>query len=744
MTTFTINEAKIKLAWREKYLTDGANEQALAHPRGAYRGFWPAPRLVPDTFLRLLVDPYTPGHVVDKDQFLIYRHTDDSTGVGGFCVSIREVGDIEFDCADLFPVGGVAESWYVYVEAAYTPNAATTANYRVMKTDPHNVASPNYEPDAVILAVIPMPVPGAVAFPAFTPLDAIYARRCVPAPTARQQVADFVDGDEPWGLFDGVSRWCLGTGTDGRVFGEPTLDPYTLVAATKFQLSGSFYVGRENAFDVAGQYFVALNALGPALLTGTGRGRIIVSSVVLQSDGITQLNPFADADSEGFYSNPWLQLGFSDCPPDVSYTGNLNVLCFKKKTLLTLENDPASTFPVGCQKVPEHATNVVAKNQAGAPDSLTGVTVTAQLLELLGLVNDRIETIHPTGAPGDWVLLWRSHNITLDANVTKQTSSIYFGDNGLLLLHGAYLKIADGLVYAGGPGGSNAHDVSGVFLRSGASGGLTMGVKTGPVAGSSWDPYNGWTFYTDYNTAQAAIQHAVAPVQPGGGIDWWLAGFGALADMHNRITAGTTCGYPYEVTEEVTVGGAQSRRYFTQRAAYFTHNCSYDSGTSEWTKDDVASPAFMVKINPEGIYFNRRETTSAASWTDAAWSSTWHLGGGETATVGRGAIGFSGDMYEEVHFAMVVEFETIAPAVPDAKAYHQRQGVSWHGRWAVTPTTLTVIVDGQTNWSGGDDWDFFTISNADNWGANIVGTTVSAAWAAANVIHAFGRITVEN
>ncbi|MDD3135498.1 MAG: hypothetical protein PHF64_03275, partial [Methanoregula sp.] len=136
MTTFNINESKIKLAWREKYITDGANERGLASPRGAYRGYWLSPRLVPDTFLRLIIDPFAPPHAVDKDQFAIYADR-----VNGFSVSIRETTDVEFNCVDLFPVVAATEDWYAYIEADYTPNATTTANYRVEKTDPHNIAS---------------------------------------------------------------------------------------------------------------------------------------------------------------------------------------------------------------------------------------------------------------------------------------------------------------------------------------------------------------------------------------------------------------------------------------------------------------------------------------------------------------------------------------------------------------------------------------------------------------------------
>ena len=481
MTTFAINEAKIKLAWREKYLTDGANEQALAYPRGCYRGFWPIPRPVPDTFVRIAIDPFALG--VDIDSFAIYA---DRTN--GFSLSIRETADVDLDCALLFPVVGATEDWWVSIDATYTPNVTTTANYCVDKVDPR-IANP----DAIVLGVMPMTLGDITIHTA-----GVYTERNIPSPTARQNAADYVPGDEPWGLFDGLSKWCLGTGSEARSFAEPSIDSFALVGETEFQLSGEFYVGRDG-LNTAGKYFRFMDSTttNNLPLLGSDGGRIWPSVVVYLSDGITPINPGVDADAEGFYANPWLEFSFNDTV-DATVTGTIRVLGYKKKTLLTLDNAPAGAFPIGDMEQTAHARWILAKSAAGTPETLSGGVLSDQLVSILGHINDRIETIHPTGAPGDWVLLWRSHNIVLDANVTKQTSSIYFGNKGLVLINGGYIKIADGDVYAAHVG-AVADEVSIVYLRSGSSGGLTFGVKVGPALGSNWDVETGWDIYDEYD-----------------------------------------------------------------------------------------------------------------------------------------------------------------------------------------------------------------------------------------------------
>ena len=74
-----------------------------------------------------------------------------------------------------------------------------------------------------------------------------------------------------------------------------------------------------------------------------------------------------------------------------------------------------------------------------SPNSCSGGTLQAMLTTLLGHINDRVETYHPSTSPSNPVLVWRSHNITSNANVTGDTVSLYISNVGLVLIRGAYL-----------------------------------------------------------------------------------------------------------------------------------------------------------------------------------------------------------------------------------------------------------------------------------------------------------------
>lgn len=78
------------------------------------------------------------------------------------------------------------------------------------------------------------------------------------------------------------------------------------------------------------------------------------------------------------------------------------------------------------------------------PDSLSAGTLQAMLTALLGLVNDRVETIHPTTAPSAPVLLWRSHGVTSDGAVDEDTVSIYYYNHEIGIITGGYVRGIDG------------------------------------------------------------------------------------------------------------------------------------------------------------------------------------------------------------------------------------------------------------------------------------------------------------
>jgi hypothetical protein len=749
MTTVAIAEAKIKLAWREKYLTDGTNERGLASPRGAYRGYWLSPRLAPDTWLRLIIDPYAPPHAVDKDQFAVIA---DRTN--GWSVSVRETTDVEFNCVDLFPVVGATESWYVYIEAAYTPNVATTANYRVAKTDPHLIASPNYDPNAAILGVIPMTLGDlAINFVVMPPPAGMYDRRCVPSPTARQLVADYVDGDEPWGLFDGLSKWCLGTGATSRYFAEPNIVTKTTVAATKFQLTGTYYVGRDASNQSAGKYFQLMDNYPQydIPIAGSDAGQIVAAPQVLRSDGITVLTPAADADAEGFYTDPWVQFDFTNTV-DVSYSGTFWVFCYEKKTLLTMDNTPASGFPVGAVEKRPHANSVYAKAKAGTPTPLGAGTIDAQLTTLINGLNARIESVHYNGAPGNWVRIWRSHNTPVDANITKHMSSLYSGDRGLLLILGGYIDLAAGPTQWDVIAGIGAGNVTAFYLASDAvDDRLNLMTKTNPMAGSSWDVDTGWDNRASLGATGFGTQYfrlEGPQFEPYNGIEWDQS---VNPDSFNILTPDAGGDQTkYEQAPAGFLASPRFRRYFTRNGTVFLSNCYYDAA-GDLVADDDSDDAFKMKFSEAGVTFARKDSLDIVGvipWADAypGWTTMWTLG----VPSGVGTSAYTpftvyGELIEHVRFGWRFNVP-VGDAGP--KTFSAAQGITWHVRIPSPPNSFNITINDESILvDAGGDWTNGSISvvSFDSWGAIVEGVTKSdGPWVQDDVCFCYGDVQVED
>lgn len=725
MTTFAINEAKIKLAWREKYLTDGANERGLDAPPGAYRGYRLAPRPVADTYLRLTIDPDATGAEVDSFAVVGDRAT-------GFSVSVRETGDVDLDCAALFGSGLPADQdWWVSVEASYVPNATTTANYRIEADVDPRVANPA----AVVLGVIPM-LTGAVDFSAFTPTGTVvppaglYEARTLPVPTAREAEADFAAGDEFWGLMDGVSRWNLGTGLTGRSLAEPTeVTIGLLVGVTKFQLTGTFYVG--TTASAPNRYFWMMEIGSDRPLMGSNRGRIGIAGVY-RSDGVTILNPITDADANGFYVNPYIKFSFTDTV-DMTFTGMLRVRAYQKRTLATLGNEPAAAFPLAGSEVEGHATTTRAKEAAGTPTDLSGVTVTAQLAELLAAVNARIETVHYDGTPGDWVLLWRSHHAQLDTTVTKETSSIYCGDKGLLLLTGGYIKISDGLVYAGI--GTNSHNVTMIHLTTGASGLIRIALKAAPTAGSDWDITTGWDAHVAHEAG--AVAFGGVPICPQSKIALIPS---LVSDSMVEITPGedATDRYLIEATTQSSGSGGKFRRYVSQNEMFFTCNCYWENTSNHWHRD-VAGIATMVAFTEDGVASYYHASADSSPWADADWTASAQMGYKDYAYLRA-----QGETRDRVKFG----FSMRVPYT-DATTFLAACPCTYHMMWPFYPTTFSLNIDQNSTvrhvgfLSDGDwDWANFSFNNPDSYGVIVGMVTHTESWVKGDPISCFGTVDI--
>lgn len=207
---YSINHEKVKLRYRERYLTDGVNEKSLALSRGCFRGYLPNKSTVADDRIWLTVDPLALG--LDEDSFAIFANRNDGApNYDGWAVSIRETSDIPLALGpSLLPISAGVYYLYVYILAVYQTGAVTTAAYNVSDEDPSNSGSSNYDPNAILIGRVPVtPTDTTITFDITTPAvyaDVVAARK-LPVPTSAQSETSLVVGDDRWGQFDSVSRW---------------------------------------------------------------------------------------------------------------------------------------------------------------------------------------------------------------------------------------------------------------------------------------------------------------------------------------------------------------------------------------------------------------------------------------------------------------------------------------------------------------------------------------------------------
>lgn len=365
--TVPITEEKIKLRYREKYLTEGANERASAIIRGLYRGFYLAPTGVPDKSVWLVVDPFSPAKELDPDSFAIYNAKDDAGDA--YALSIRETGSIELDLTTIWP-GGL-DTLYVYMEASYSLGSATAATYNVSDEDPHDSLSSNYNPYALMIGIITYDF--SIGNLDFDPEDpglplGWYRYRTTPQPTwVDSDLFDggYEKGDQQWGAISGFERRNLpdadekdamdfaaspsqanpfATMGDGplKYIGEPTKETHTLNPGfNTIDLSGWYYIGKSGIARSANQYF-ALMQEGKGETAYNPDDNLPMRIVYIYKESTTTpVDPTVDSDTNGFILNP--RVAYISSASAADY----DLWAFRKEQISTLEQVPAHAMPVG-------------------------------------------------------------------------------------------------------------------------------------------------------------------------------------------------------------------------------------------------------------------------------------------------------------------------------------------------------------------------------------------------------------
>lgn len=395
-----ISSSKIKFRFSEPYASEGANVQMGVNLPGAYRGaLIEAESPTPGETFRINIESGGTDSVV--------LHREAATG---YCTVVRETSSVQMDCSGLsWPIASET-TLYVFMTVDYTLGDDTTGRFEVVD-DVGDIPA-----DAVMLAHVVLPV------------DA----------TAVLQEHIKTDGSKRAKV--------------GRKKGVIALKrqdvPATALPRTGFEItdkvcwlgSGSSPQNRVRLGDDG--------ILNGAPLVGSDGGQIVASTWYSYSGG--SILSLGDMDEDGCYTNPWIAMNFNDTV-DSSNTAGFSAWYWAYVPLdeLNSEDRNAGFFDT-------HTNSVHGKDIIGDPDSVGKGTLDDQLEALLSFINARMSMYNPNSAGGTsvWHLMWRSNNVTDDADVDNDTLSLYWCDTGLLLAQGGYIDGDDFKVDAVGATGS--------------------------------------------------------------------------------------------------------------------------------------------------------------------------------------------------------------------------------------------------------------------------------------------------
>jgi len=276
----------------------------------------------------------------------------------------------------------------------------------------------------------------------------------------------------------------------------------------------------------------------------------------------------------------------------------------------------------------------------GIADSLSAGTTFAQLSSLSSQVNSRIrlpnQNTYAMLVAGGPQLIWRSHNITSDANVTKDTVSWYVAHdtaifNGcFIIIVGAYLS---GNYCYKAPSGTAPSWVSmQLFRNTSFSHHLKTSVGTPWLwnDSSAWEKKGSFTeslALTNMNLTMTAASMSLTDVPV------------LLVDDDSYLKP-TNTSHPRRISsmDLSTAPGTTSCPgiWCTYNATYITQNCYWDTITSKWKAYNTGMSATAVAVTTTGltIYKKAIDSYSVNGWSentvnssnDAYWSSSLALG----------------------------------------------------------------------------------------------------------------------
>lgn len=620
----SISSSKIKARWEETYTSAAINIANSTMPRGVYRGFVAAATSPISKSFRLAQDITIPS-LGNYDQVMVFRDR-----MNGYGVVVREGDDVTFDMSGRFSDGGAipagGEVWIVYAEITYS-TGSTSGLYYVAS---YGFAVPD---NGIVLAKITMPE-GATS---------IQNSHIDTSVMMTPYVTESVDGGYPYpcdkgtGLMSAAQGYRLPsynqkkglnaaptsitaanpvvTKADvlDKYFGEPTVESFSLgVAASKIQLSGSYYISNSSGTAYPSLYFDVRqsgSAFVVPMYSPTYGLRVYVGGVKDSSD-TTSLNPSVHADSQGFYSNPWLYFVDEDGTPISIQT--FSIVSYKKKQYSGILQAPAQLIPLtNPPSKTTHSSDVFDRAHVDSPDSLTARSLSSQIDQILSLINDRIETNYPESSPStnDWDLIWRSHN----GVGSSVETNIYWQYNRLIILNGCR-------------GGTTANEV---IVRTSAT-----------MVSAAIFENDEWKFYTNRSTTGGSALHFTDSADwteyTTLGSDATLFGqnicfTGDTTNRPGRIIGGPTSDFAdnwgrlFEAVDDAYGAGTLAYNvYYRSGSIYFVVNAEYNTSDDLWHECDGSRDSWALKVNENGIHLCMHYTTDGSTWNDTMnTSSGW-------------------------------------------------------------------------------------------------------------------------
>jgi len=599
-----IAASKIKVRWEEPYVSEASNRQFTAIPPGLYRGGYVVPTSPDSQSIKIVPDD---GSGIYSDTFIVVF---DKTN--GFGVTVLDPDEVVVDLSSWFPGGVVAvpTTLYVCVELDYATSNETTGRYfvtDVAQPDGYAVGIGGLTLATITLGIGDTEVEASNISQSTTAMP-------VPSPE-REDESGLTANDRILGLLSSVEAWRVPSLDQKKAMNnapttpdatnpfvtkadtmdidmaQPAYEDVTgLSAVTKVQLSGWFYVG-DGAAGTA-QRFFTLETHGednrgyPLVVTGDDSKAPYVGAIY-KNDDSAELNPSSDSgvDDNGFYQNPYVYFFYGGSP--YSYSGDLSIRCLRKAQLSTLEQEPATPFPFAALTQQLATNRIPGRAESGTPDNMAAGTLDAQLLALLGLINGRIKTVHPTASSSSWILLWASNNNGSDYETTR----IYWRDQEFaILINGTFSSDTEIT-----SGGTTATDTRLWLLstKTDNTGGLIRAVRrSGASDVFAYGDRNNWDHWFQEPTIMSGLDDEIVPL-----ISIFKSGAASL-DFPLNFYAGKPWGKGFAIT----------------------FNSAWDASANKWTGNTLTGDAWALFVGEYGIRLCCKDDATTP-WVNADWSS---------------------------------------------------------------------------------------------------------------------------